>query len=399
MTYDRVNFFFLNVGHFFDHMFVLIFATVSALSLTTEWGMTYSQLILYATPGLVAFGALAVPVGWLADKWSRESMMAIFFIGIGASSAFTALAKTPLQIGIGLFFIGVFAAIYHPVGIAMVVHGRENRGVPLAINGIFGNMGIAVAALMTGLLIDTNGWRAAFVLPGIVSIGFGIAYVFFIRAGRATRAVEMANGTAAKKAAAGTMTIDRNLLIRTFAIIFVTTAIGGFIVRSTTFALPKVLDERLADIANNATLIGSYSFLVFALAAFAQLVVGFLIDRYSIRVIFAFVALLQAVFFAVMMNLTGMPALLVSFGFMLMVFGQIPINDVLVGRVTRSEWRSRAYAFRYIITFSVAATAVPLIAWIHAEWTFVILFAVMAIGATGVFAMVLLLPSTVTNRN
>jgi len=399
MTYDRVNFFFLNVGHFFDHMFVLIFATVSALSLTTEWGMTYSQLILYATPGLVAFGALAVPVGWLADKWSRESMMAIFFIGIGASSAFTALAETPLQIGIGLFFIGVFAAIYHPVGIAMVVHGRENTGVPLAINGICGNMGIAVAALMTGLLIDTNGWRAAFVLPGIVSIGFGIAYVFFIRAGRATRAVEMANGTAAKKAAAGTMTIDRNLLIRTFAIIFVTTAIGGFIVRSTTFALPKVLDERLADIANDATLIGSYSFLVFALAAFAQLVVGFLIDRYSIRVIFAFVALLQAVFFTVMMNLTGMPALLVSFGFMLMVFGQIPINDVLVGRVTRSEWRSRAYAFRYIITFSVAATAIPLIAWIHAEWTFVILFAVMAIGATGIFAMVLLLPSTVTNRN
>jgi MFS family permease len=395
MTYHRINFFFLNVGHFFDHMFVLIFATVAALSLTTEWGMTYSQLIPYATPGLVAFGALAVPVGWLADKWSRESMMAIFFIGIGASSTFTALAETPLQIGIGLFFIGVFAAIYHPVGIAMVVHGRENTGVPLAINGIFGNMGIAVAALMTGLLIDTNGWRTAFVLPGIVSIGFGIAYIFFIRAGRAARAEEIANGTAAKRAAAGTMTIDRNLLIRTFAIIFATTAIGGFIVRSTTFALPKVFDERLTDIADNATLIGSYSFLVFAVAAFAQLVVGFLIDRHSIRVIFAFVALLQAVFFVFMLNLTGVPALLVSFGFMLMVFGQIPINDVLVGRVSRSEWRSRAYAFRYIITFSVAATAVPLIAWIHAEWSFVILFAVMAIGATGTFAMVLLLPSTV----
>jgi hypothetical protein len=96
-----------------------------------------------------------------------------------------------------------------------------------------------------------------------------------------------------------------------------------------------------------------------------------------------------------MLNLTGVPALLVSFAFMLMVFGQIPINDVLVGRVTRSEWRSRAYAFRYIITFSVAATAVPLIAWIHAEWSFVILFAVMAIGATGTFAMALLLPGTI----
>jgi MFS family permease len=395
MTYQRINFFFLNIGHFFDHMFVLIFASVVALSLTTEWGMTYSELILYATPGLVAFGALAIPVGWLADKWSRESMMAIFFIGIGVSTAFTALAETPLQIGTGLLFIGIFAAIYHPVGIAMVVHGRENTGVPLAINGIFGNMGIAVAALMTGLLIDTNGWRAAFVLPGIVSIGFGFAYILFIRAGRAARAAEAASGAAAKKAVAGTMTIDRNLIIRTFAIIFTTTAIGGFILRSTTFALPKIFDERLTDIANSASQIGMYSFLVFSLAAFAQLVVGYLVDRYSIRIIFAFVAALQAVLFVVMVNLTGLPALLVSFGFMLVVFGQIPINDVLVGRITRSEWRSRAYALRYLVTFSVAAMAVPLIAWIHAEWSFVILFILMAIGATGTFTVALLLPSAI----
>ena len=208
MTHHQINFFFLNIGHFFDHMFVLIFATVAALSLTTEWGMTYSQLIPYATPGLIAFGALAVPVGWLADKWSRESMLAIFFIGIGASSAFTALAETPLQIGVGLLFIGVFAAIYHPVGIAMVVHGREKTGVPLAINGIFGNMGIAVAALMTGLLIDTNGWRAAFVLPGILSVGCGFAYILFIRTSRAARAAKIKSGAAAKKAVTGKMTID-----------------------------------------------------------------------------------------------------------------------------------------------------------------------------------------------
>ena len=395
MTHHQINFFFLNIGHFFDHMFVLIFATVAALSLTTEWGMTYSQLIPYATPGLVAFGALAIPVGWLADKWSRESMLAIFFIGIGASSAFTALAETPLQIGIGLLFIGVFAAIYHPVGIAMVVHGREKTGVPLAINGIFGNMGIAVAALMTGLLIDTNGWRAAFVLPGILSVGCGFAYILFIRVSHAARAAEVESGTAAKKAVAGTMTIDRKLIIRTFAIIFTTTAIGGFIIRSTTFALPKLFDERLTDIANSATLIGTYSFLVFAFAAFSQLAVGYLVDRYSIRIIFALLAALQAVFFFVMINLTGLPALLISFGFMLMVFGQIPINDVLVGRISRSEWRSRAYALRYIITFTVAATAVPLIAWIHAEWSFDILFIVMAIGATGTFATVLLLPSAI----
>ena len=387
--------FFLNIGHFFDHMFVLIFATVSALSLTTEWGMSYSELILYATPGLVAFGALAFPVGWLADKWSRESMMAIVFIGIGASTAFTGLAETPLQIGVGLLFIGIFAAIYHPVGIAMVVHGRERTGVPLAINGIFGNMGIAVAALMAGLLIDTNGWRAAFVLPGLISIGCGILYIIFIRVSNAANASKVDSHVIAKKVCKSTITIDRNLIIRTFAIIFITTAIGGFIMRSTTFALPKIFDERLTDITDSATLIGMYGFMVFTLAAFAQLAVGYLIDRYSIKIIFSAVAALQAVFFLIMVNLTGLPALLISLGFMFVVFGQIPINDVLVGRVTQSDWRSRAYALRYVTTFSVSATAISLIAWIHAEWSFVILFFIMAIGAVGTFTVVPFLPRAI----
>ena len=393
--HQRINFFFLNAGHFFDHMFVLIFATVVALSLTTEWGMTYSELILYATPGLVAFGALAVPVGWLADKWSRESMMAIFFIGIGASTAFTALAETPLQIGIGLLFIGIFAAIYHPVGIAMVVNGREKTGIPLAINGIFGNMGIAAAALMTGLMIDIDGWRAAFVLPGLISISFGFAYIIFIRSSRTPQIAEFESGATANKVGIKPMAIDRRLIIRTFSVVLITTAIGGFIMRSTTFTLPKIFDERLIDFASSPTLIGSYSFLVFSLAAFGQLAVGYLIDRYSIKLIFAVVAALQAIFFVIMVNLTGMPALFLSFGFMFVVFGQIPINDVLVGRITRSEWRSRAYALRYLMTFSVSATAIPLIAWVHAEWSFVILFVLMAIGAVGTFTMVFLLPSAI----
>ena len=138
MDRDRINFFFLNMGHFLDHLCMLVFATVAALRLTTEWNMSYAEVIPYATPGYIAFGIFAIPAGWLADKWSKEGMMTIFFIGMGLSTFFTAMASTPLQIGIGLFMIGVFAAIYHPVGIAMVVHGREKTGVPLAINGIFG---------------------------------------------------------------------------------------------------------------------------------------------------------------------------------------------------------------------------------------------------------------------
>lgn len=369
---------------------MLIFATVAALRLNSEWGLSYAELIPYATPGFIAFGLCAIPTGWLADKWSREGMMLIFFIGIGLSSLLASQANTPMQIALTLTLIGVFAAIYHPVGLAMVVQGRTKTGMPLAVNGVFGNMGVASAALLTGYFIDSAGWRTAYALPGVLSISFGVLYWFFIKSSSATETTVSKKAQATVQSAHSDHT--KSVLVRVFAVIFFTTALGGLIFQSTTFALPKVFEERLPDIADTATLIGWYAFLVFSVAAFAQLVVGYLVDNHSVKIVFAGVALLQAIFFTAMIQLTGIAALLVAIAFMLAVFGQIPINDVLVGRMARSEWRSRAYALRYVIGFSVSATAVPLIAWIHSTWGFNALFVFLAAGATLIFLAAMSLP-------
>jgi MFS family permease len=256
---NRIHFAFLNLGHLYDHLFLLIFATAAALSLSHEWGMEYAELIPYATPGFVAFGAFSVPAGWIADKWSRKGMMVIFFIGIGLSSVLTSLAKSPIQIGIGIFCIGLFAAIYHPVGLALVVQGREKAGVPLAVNGIFGNMGVACAALITGFLIDLAGWRSAFIWPGLVSIVTGILYAGFLYSYQGKELEEVQKDAEAGKTN-NTLSLNRQLLVRVFAIIFVSTAIGGLLFQSTTFALPKIFDERLGELGISATLIGWYSF-------------------------------------------------------------------------------------------------------------------------------------------
>src|SRR3954470_15688882 len=178
---DRLHFLLLNVGHFLDHMFTLIFATVAALALMREWGMSYADLLKYATPGFFAFGLFAYPAGWIADKWSREGMMVAFFGGIGAAAIATGFARTPLQIGAGLFAIGIFAAVYHPVGLAIVVAKWKNTGMRIAVNGVWGNLGVASAALLTGYLIDNGGWRAAFVAPGLFSIAVGLAYAWVRR--------------------------------------------------------------------------------------------------------------------------------------------------------------------------------------------------------------------------
>ncbi|MBT5456623.1 MAG: MFS transporter, partial [Rhodospirillaceae bacterium] len=188
MQRSQISFLFLNVGHFLDHLFILVFATVAALRLTTEWGMSYAALVPYATPGFIAFGVFAVPAGWLADKWSREGMIAVFFIGIGISALLAGMADSPLQIAVTLTLVGMFGAIYHPVGLAMVVEGRTKTGIALAVNGIFGNMGVATAALLTGFLIDTTGWRSAYFVPGAVSILIGCFYLAFVLRGRGTAA-------------------------------------------------------------------------------------------------------------------------------------------------------------------------------------------------------------------
>ena len=390
---DRLSFLFLNVGHFLDHLFMLIFATVAALRLAEEWGMSYAALIPYATPGFVAFGLGSIPAGWIADKWSREGMLAIFFAGIGTSSIATALADSPTQIALGLFAMGAFASIYHPVGLAMVVHGRTRTGIPLAINGVFGNLGVATAALLTGYLIDTGGWRHAFVLPGLAAIGLGVAYAAFVGAGLGDRRASSSEADVAGPATAGASSIERPAFVRVLSIIVFTAAVGGLIYQGTTFALPKIFDERLTGIAGSATAIGGYAFAVFAVAALAQLLVGYLVDHHSVRTVFAVIAGLQAVFFALMIPLTGVAAVVVAAAFMFVVFGQIPINDVLVSRIATSRWRSRVYSIRYVVSFSVMASTLPLIAGIHAGWGFGALFVAMAVAAGGIFAAVLLLPS------
>ncbi len=390
----RKHFFFLNVGHFLDHLFLLIFATVAALVLAKEWNLSYAELIPYATPGLVAFGLFSLPSGWLADRWSREGMMAVFFVGIGLAAIATSTVQTPIQMASGLFVVGMFAAIYHPVGLAMIARGGKSMGMDIAVNGVWGNLGVGCAALLTGFLIDQAGWRVAFWLPGVVSILVGIAYFFSYRSRIPLKNAATVSVAEPPKATEVTSHSDRRaMLIRVTIVIFFTTAVSSIIFQGTTFSLPKVFDERLETIAPSATMVGWLAFLVFAIASLAQVVVGKLLDTYGPRRVFAVVAIIQVIFFSLMPGQTEWNALAVALGFMLGAFGQIPINDYMIGKMAKSELRASVYGARYIVSFGVWATVVPLIAWVHHNWGFDVLFYILAASALAILCAVLLLPA------
>jgi MFS family permease len=383
---ERLHFLLLNVGHFLDHLFMLIFASVAALSLSREWGLGYAELIAYATPGFLAFGLFALPAGWLADKWSRDGMMSVFFLGMGLSAALTGFARTPLEIGAGLFAIGVFAAIYHPVGLAIVVEKGKRTGMLIAVNGVWGNLGVASAALITGYLIDHGGWRVAFIVPGLVSILLGAAYAFLVEPEHGRRKGKPP--AAAKELPARV----RATLLRVSAIVFVTTAVSSIVFQSTTFALPKVFYERLGGLAVSATAVGQLTFLVFALGSIGQLIVGYLLDRFGPRAVFIAAAALQVLFFSLMPGLADWDALVCAVAFMLAAFGQIPINDYMIARLADGEWRARVYGVRYVISFSVLAATLPLIAFLYERWGFDALFRVLALAAAVILSAALLLP-------
>ncbi|MBM3600772.1 MAG: MFS transporter [Alphaproteobacteria bacterium] len=384
MRADRVTFFCLNLGHFYDHLFMLLFTTV-VIALEREWGMRYSELLPLATPGFIAFGAGSLVAGWLGDRWSRAGMMIIFYIGIGLAAVATGFARSPIEIGIGLFAIGVFAAIYHPVGIAMVVADRDNVGHVLAVNGIWGNLGVAFAALIAGSLADWWSWRAAFILPGLLSIATGVVFA------QAQRSIAIGSG--AKKAAKPDPQYTRQAQIRAFVAMVLTAMFSSVIFQATTVGLPKVLAERMLEWTTSTAGIGTLAMIVYTIAAFAQLVVGRGIDKHPIKPIFFAVCGLQIPLLLLVSNAQGGTMMAASLATMLLVFGQIPINDALIARYTTSAWRSRVYAVKYVLTFTLSAGAVPLVAYLQGSaGGFAWLFYVLALAATLTTISVLVLP-------
>ena len=374
---------FINVGHFVDHLAMLIFPTV-VIALAREWQRDYSELLPLTVGGFIAFGAFAIPAGWLADHWSRYRMMVVFFFGLGASLLLTGFASTPWQIGLGLTVIGVFAAIYHPVGIAMLVAAPKKLGSALGWNGLWGNLGLAAAAFIAGALMDAFGWRAAFFVPGMVAIAAGVAFV----------ALVPDPGPVEKKSKSLGLHIDRATMARIFAILLVATACGGVIFNSTTVAMPKVFDERLRALVQTNVGIGALVAIVYATAAFAQLAMGALIDRFELRRLMIGIALVQIPLLAVAARLDGWAMLAAAFAMMLAIFGQIPLNDAIVGKYCADEYRARVLAVRYVVSLGVAAIAVPLIALLHrTEGGFGNVFLVLAALAGGMLVASLFFPA------
>lgn len=385
MSRDRARFLFLNVGHAYDHLFMLLFPTV-VLVLEREWNRPFAELLPYALGGFIAFGLGALPAGLLGDRWSRPHMMTVFFLGIGGASILTGMAAGPWGLAAGLTLIGLFASIYHPVGVAMVVQGVENVGLRLGVNGVAGNLGVAAAALTAGALAELIHWRAAFIVPGAVSVATGIGFFFFALGDKGAEGKSQGNKGRQRAQISGS-------LVRVFVVLGLVAIFGGVIFHSTLVSLPKMFAMRLGGVTDSAFQVSLLVSMVYVMGAFSQVLVGLMLDRYPLRGILMLVAAVQIPFMVAAPQVTDWALVALTTMMVFTIFGTIPIQDTLVARYTTEDWRSTVYALKYLLGLGISPVAVGLVALIYGgtgEFTW--LFAVFTALSVSIFITALLLP-------
>jgi MFS family permease len=369
----------LNVGHALDHLFLLIFATaVSAIAI--DFGMgRWEDMMPYTVGAFLMFGLGSIPAGRLGDLWGRRPMMIVFFLGIGASSIAVAFTQTPMQMAIALTALGVFSAIYHPVGIPLLVQKSSRPGFTIGVNGLAGNLGIAMAALLTGFLVAWQGWRMAFIVPGLVSIVCGVLFAW----------LAPQEQTAASQKKRVSVQLPKNLAIRTFVVMVGTATTTSVLFNITTNVNTQLLAEKLDGLVSNPSHMGFLLAAIYALASLAQLVVGRLLDKFPVKPLFFSILFLQIVMFALASQSSGWAWYAAAIGYMVMVFGSIPFGDNMVVRYIDDSMRSRVSGTRIAISFGISSLAVYLLGPIvkHAGFTqlMVGMTAVATVGALIVF--------------
>ena len=374
----------LNIAHAIDHMFLLIFAAAVA-TIATQFGFAkWEDLMPYSVGACLMFGIGSLPSGRLGDLWGRRVMMLIFFFGIGTAALLAAATQNAWQLATAMAVIGIFASIYHPVGVPMLVQNAKNPGATIGINGLAGNLGVAVAALATGLLIKWIGWRAAFALPGLISIACGFAFARVCP--RETEAPHRRSGKAK-------VSLSPAMLARAFVVMTAAAITGSLLFNFTTNGNAQLLTERFRGIVEDPALLGALLAAVYAMASVAQVVVGRLIDRVALKPLYFGITVAQIPLLILAAHAQGWWMFAALLAVMIFIFGAIPFTDAMIVRYVDDRLRSRVAGMRLGVSFGISSLAVYLLGPLVKSMGFDALLITMAVIAACTAVVVTFLPN------
>jgi MFS family permease len=349
---------FINTAHTITHYSLVILPTaVLAMAVPgSPFGSSYGPILALATGMFVFYGLLSLPQGWLAHHFGHKILMTVFFLGVAAGLIGAGFAHSPAVLAIALAFAGGFAAIYHPIGTTMLVEAAgEKPGRAIGVNGVFGNLGVALAPVVTAFLANAVSWRAAFIGPGLFCVAVGLLWM---RTPLVPAHLHHVNRRPFPP-------IPRHLVGRAVLVLMLIAMSSGLVFNAFTLLLPKLLQERLAGNATLLPLVGLAAFLVTLCGALTQFSVGRMIDRNTLKRVFLPVSLVLAPAMLALSFAQGWLVLPLAAAVAASIFGQVTVNETMAARYISPALRAKIYSVRFFVGFLGAAAAAPLVSTLY----------------------------------
>ena len=313
-----------------------------------EWDLSKPQLGLISSLFFLAYAAMQLPTGWLADRFGRKLLLVPGYLLFGVTTALSALAPS-----YGIFLLlavlsGAGEGTYYPTqfSLSSEVIPRRSRGLGSAIINCGQAFGISLGFIVSGFVaFNLNvGWRASFAVLGVASVIAGVVIWRFIRERPGDTEKAEAAPLPSTAAAVATGAAPVRLFSRDLVLAYITgfCSLYGFFVILTW--LPYYLQVARHEPASQTGIVSS---LVPWASVPGALLVSYLSDRMRRRRAFALLLMPVAALALFYVPLAGSPAALfaalIVYGFV----GKLALDPILVAyvadRVPTSAY-SRAYA-------------------------------------------------------
>jgi MFS family permease len=366
-------------GHFMSHFNMLVFPAV-VLPLAARLKMDMAYVLDLSFWMYCLFGITALPWGMIADRWGSKSLFLIYYLGAGLSGlAAAAWIDHPLKFSLALAMIGLFSGIYHPIGLGMISKEIKRISLGMAYNGMFGNLGLASAPLLTGVVNWLWGPSAAYICLGVLNLlGVGLILVLPSIEEHSTDSKSSGNG---------------NGFLTAFLILLVAMMLGGVVYRGATVILPayfelknQVIFQWLSSVAGgglskNLVATAFVSFIYIA-GMLGQYTGGRIAERFDLRICYLTFHAITVPAAILMAFAVDLPLVFLALIYFFFLLGMQPIENTLVAKFTPQKFHHSAFGSKFILTFGVGALAVKMIKAIETAFPIETVF--YALGLTSI---------------
>jgi MFS family permease len=371
--------------HFLSHFYMLIFPAL-VIPLTKYFEMPIPEVLSLGFLMYLLFGLGALPMGFVTDLWNGRRMLTLYLLGLGAFSLLAGVSRQPTFLMVSLTFIGFFASIYHPAGMGLISKGCRRRGYALGINGVFGNLGLGLAPIVTGIVTYWFGWRTIYVVLGALVFISSIV-LFFVHIDETPVQTEASKAEGKKR---------RYLLY--FAVLCVCMMLAGFCFRGTSVVIPAYFEQAIPFLNNSLNRLSfiklsgaktlaatALTSIVYLFGMLGQMTGGRLADKLDLRLGYFSFHLIALPFMVLMTQFTDIPLFAFTMTYAFFALGMQPIENSLVASLTPERLRSTSYGFKFIFTFGVGSVSVFTAKLLIKHYSFVHVFWLQA----GVIVMLL----------